>query len=60
VTYDELGQLFESLADKRIPGGCPSCDAEQMIQQVAPGGWSLTVNHGDGCPFWLARNAVSN
>lgn len=57
---DPLQPLFDSLAGKRIPGGCPDCDAEQRIQQFAPNVWTLVIAHDDHCPVLRSRAAGSN
>lgn len=51
----DLSTLFASLADKRIPGGCPTCNAEQTVAERAPGVWMLTVAHDDHCPAWRSK-----
>ena len=57
---DPIRPFFTSLAGKLIPGGCPECDAEQRLEEVAPNIWSLVIGHDDDCPFWRARNAAMN
>jgi hypothetical protein len=52
---DALGPLFDSLAGKVLPGGCAQCHAEQSLEEVRPGVWSLTVAHDDDCPTFRAR-----
>lgn len=39
----------------RVPGGCESCEAFQIVTPISPGVWSVTVHHDTGCPV-LARN----
>ena len=60
VMADPFRLLFDSLADKRIPGGCSTCDAEQRLEEVAPNVWSLVVCHDDRCPVLRAHKAVTN
>lgn len=57
---DPIRPFFDSLAGKRILGGCPTCDAEQRLEEVAPNMWSLIICHDDWCPFWRARDAEMN
>ncbi len=47
---DALGPFFDSIAGKRIAGGCPHCDAEQVLIEEIRGVWILTVAHDDSCP----------
>lgn len=46
---DGLDNFLGSLADKRIPGGCATCEAEQVLTERMPGVWLLTIAHEDGC-----------
>ncbi len=57
---DPIGPFFSSLAGKRIPGGCPECDAEQRLEEVAPNVWSLVIGHDDECPVLRAKKAGAN
>jgi hypothetical protein len=57
---DHIRPFFASLAGKRIPGGCPDCDAEQRLEEVAPNAWSLVIGHDDDCPRWRAMHAETN
>lgn len=34
------------------PGGCDNCDAEQRLNEVEPGLWTLGIAHDETCPFW--------
>jgi hypothetical protein len=52
--------FFESLAGKRIPGGCPKCSAEQVLEQAEPGRWLLVVAHEDDCAELRAQCAELN
>jgi hypothetical protein len=54
---DPIRPFFDSLAGKRIPGGCPDCDAEQQLEEVAPGMWQLVIGHDTRCPFYRAEVA---
>lgn len=57
---DDLSPFFESLAGRRIPGGCTECRAEQKIEEVTAGVWSLTVSHERDCPVLRSRKARAN
>lgn len=57
---DPIRPFFDSLAGKRIPGGCDQCDAEQRLEEVAPNMWSLVIGHSDGCPVLRATKAGTN
>jgi hypothetical protein len=48
--------LLGPLDGARIPGGCDSCNAFQVVRPgVVPGAWNVTVHHDDWCPFLAAR-----
>lgn len=32
--------------------GCPDCDADQALTEVAPLVWALTIVHDDTCPLY--------
>jgi len=57
---DDIGNFLSSLAGKRIPGGCPTCNAEQMVTERSPGVWVLTVAHDAQCTVLRASKAVTN
>jgi hypothetical protein len=46
-----ISDLFESMAGRRIPGGCDDCDAYQEMTKQH-GIYVMTVNHDDTCPTW--------
>ena len=48
-----------ALDGARIPGGCDSCDAEQVVQAHARGAdiHMITIRHDDGCPRLAAMKA---
>lgn len=35
-------------------GGCPDCDAEQVLSEWSPGVLRLEVRHDATCPTWRA------
>lgn len=57
---DPVRPFFDSLAGKRVPGGCGDCSAEQHLDEVAPNVWVLSVGHKPGCPTPRASRAVLN
>lgn len=49
--------LFGPLDGARIPGGCESCDAYQVVRPAVAGVWHIDVRHDDDCPFLAAHEA---
>lgn len=44
--------VLDNMTGRRVPGGCPDCDAYQVITQEHPGVYVLTVHHDDTCPSY--------
>ena len=57
---DPIQPFLSSVAGKRIEGGCADCQAEQLLEEVAPNVWRLVIAHEDDCPAYRAMNAGSN
>ena len=57
---DPIRPFFDSLAGKRIPGGCAECNAEQRLEELVPNVWSLVIAHDDWCPVLRSQEARSN
>ncbi len=57
---EPIRPFLDSLAGKRIPGGCPQCEAEQRLDEVSPNTWALVVAHEGTCPFMRAMEAETN
>ena len=57
-----LANLFASLADKELVGGCDCCSAVQRLSEdvAMPGVWHLIIHHDDDCPVLRAHKAVTN
>lgn len=60
MTDDSIGNLFSSLTEHLIAGGCDQCNAAQKMAEVVPGVWLLTVAHDDGCPALRVKKANLN
>ena len=50
--YQSLDTLAGQLANQRVLGGCPDCDAYQTFGKEATGVYAVRVHHDVGCP-WL-------
>lgn len=57
---DPIRPFFDSLAGKRIPGGCAECNAEQCLEELTPNVWSLVIAHDARCPVLRTAEAGSN
>jgi len=55
----DLAAFFNSVAGRRIPGGCPTCTAEQVVTEREPGVWVLVIAHDRSCPAYAALGASS-
>lgn len=51
---DHLAADLSPLLGKRIPGGCPNCDAYQTVYRIEEGHWKMTTHHDDWCPIYIA------
>lgn len=52
--------FFKPVEGIEIPGGCPDCDAVQVVDRIGPNVYGLTVRHDDTCPTYrriVARRA---
>jgi len=57
-----MSGVFEQTEDQPIEGGCRYCDAYRILVPMpdAPGVFTLTVFHDDGCVVLRSRNAEAN
>lgn len=53
-------EMLTELAGRTVPGGCEHCDAEQRVimDDPAPGVFTVRVLHDDWCPFWRSLLAA--
>lgn len=55
----DLTAFLSSLADRVIPGGCPTCPAEQLVRRTETGDWVLVIAHDESCPAYRARKKTA-
>lgn len=55
-----LDDLLGQIEDEPVPGGCPRCDAYQVLQVVGPGVFVMKVVHDDWCEEFRAMHSRSN
>jgi hypothetical protein len=57
-----IGDLFNSLVGRELPGGCDDCDSFQTMEEDSTYGgvWHLVIHHDDECPSWRAMKAGEN
>lgn len=53
------GEAFFKAQSVRVSGGCLDCNADQALEETAPGVWKLTVRHDPTCP-WLTQNEAAS
>jgi hypothetical protein len=54
--------IFKRAENQSIPGGCPCCDAVQIVRRDlnVEGIWHLEIQHDEGCLYMLARKSGTN
>lgn len=52
MSRDSLAPILAHFTGRKIPGGCPDCDAFQTVDTSQAPVFVLQVHHDDTCPTY--------